>query len=310
MKKIKLIALTLLAVATLAACGGMPKGNPQLDQARTDYRNLQADPRAQTNAGGDLKLASDAIARANAAWNADATEDQVNHLSYLASQRVAIARATIDMKVAEGKVAGAAAARSQVQLDARTQEANAAQRSAVAAQQTAQMAQVDAANAQRSADAARGAAAESDRQTRAAMERNQALETRLKELNAKATPRGLVITLGDVLFDVGRSTLQPEGLRRVDQLAAVLKEFPQRSALVEGFTDSTGSDGYNQTLSGQRADAVRTALMRQGIAMERVSARGYGETSPVGSNATAEGRQLNRRVEIVLSDDSGKLIAR
>jgi outer membrane protein OmpA-like peptidoglycan-associated protein len=310
MKKIKLIALSLLAAATLAACGGMPKGNPQLDQARTDYRTLQADPRAQTNAGGDLKLASDAIARANAAWNADATEDQVNHLSYLASQRVAIARATIDMKVAEGKVAGAAAARSQVQLDARTQEANAAQRNAVAAQQTAQMAQVDAANAQRSADAARGAAAESDRQTRAAMERNQALETRLQELNAKATPRGLVITLGDVLFDVGRSTLQPEGLRRVDQLAAVLKEFPQRSALVEGFTDSTGSDGFNQTLSGQRADAVRTALMRQGIALERVSARGYGETSPVGSNATAEGRQLNRRVEIVLSDDSGKLIAR
>lgn len=310
MKKIKLIALTLVAAATLAACGGMPKGNPQLDQARTDYRTLQADPRAQNNAGGDLKLASDAIARANAAWNADAPEEQVNHLSYLASQRVAIARATIDMKIAEGKVAGAAAARSQVQLDARTQEANAAQRSAVAAQQTAQMAQVDAANAQRSADAARGAAAESDRQTRAAMERNQALETRLKELNAKATPRGLVITLGDVLFDVGRSTLQPEGLRRVDQLAAVLKEFPQRSALVEGFTDSTGSDGYNQTLSGQRADAVRTALMRQGIAMERVSARGYGETSPVGSNATAEGRQLNRRVEIVLSDDSGKLVVR
>lgn len=310
MKKIKLIALSLVAAATLAACGGMPKGNPQLDQARTDYRTLQADPRAQNNAGGNLKLASDAIARANAAWNADAPEEQVNHLSYLASQRVAIARATIDMKIAEGKVAGAAAARSQVQLDARTQEANAAQRSAAAAQQTAQMAQVDAANAQRSADAARGAAAESDRQTRAAMERNQALETRLKELNAKATPRGLVITLGDVLFDVGRSTLLPEGLRRVDQLAAVLKEYPQRSALVEGFTDSTGSDGYNQTLSGQRADAVRTALMRQGIALERVSARGYGETSPVGSNATAEGRQLNRRVEIVLSDDSGKLIAR
>lgn len=304
------IAFTLVAAATLAACSSVPRGNAQLDQARTDYRSLQADPRAQNNAGGELKLASEALGRANAAWNADETVERVNHLSYLTSQRVAIARATMDMKSAEGMVASAATDRTQVQLDARTQEANAAQRSAAAAQQTAQTAQINTANAERSAEAARNASAEAQRQTQLALEHNRQLENSLKELNAKATPRGLVVTLGDVLFDVNRSTLQAEGLRRVDQLAAVLKEFPQRNALVEGFTDSTGSDGYNQTLSGQRADAVRTALMRQGIGSERVSARGYGETSPVGSNATADGRQLNRRVEIVLSDDSGKLIAR
>lgn len=304
------IAFTLVAAVTLAACSSVPRGNVQLDQARTDYRSLQADPRAQNNAGGELKLASEALGRANAAWNADETVERVNHLSYLASQRVAIARATMDMKAAEGMVASAAADRTKVQLDARTQEANAAQRSAAAAQQTAQAAQISTANAERSAEAARNASAEAQRQTQMALEHNRQLEASLKELNAKATPRGLVVTLGDVLFDVNRSTLQAEGLRRVDRLAAVLKEFPQRNALVEGFTDSTGSDGHNQTLSGQRADAVRTALMRQGIGSERVSARGYGETSPVGSNATADGRQLNRRVEIVLSDDSGKLIAR
>jgi outer membrane protein OmpA-like peptidoglycan-associated protein len=310
MKKIQLIAFTLMAAATLAACGGLPKGNAQLDQARTDYRTLQADPRAQTSAGVDVKLASEALSRANAAWNADESVERVNHLAYLTSQRVAIARATMDTKSAEAMVTNAAAERTQVQLGARTQEADAAERRAAAAQQTAQMAQMDAANSQRNAEAARGAAAVSDRQTQDAMERNRALETRLQQLNAKTTPRGLVITLGDVLFEVDRSSLQPEGLRRVDQLAAVLKEFPQRSALVEGFTDSTGSAAHNQTLSGQRADAVRTALVRQGIAMERVSARGYGETSPVGSNATTEGRQLNRRVEIVLSDDNGNISAR
>jgi len=304
------LALTLLAAATLAACSSVPRGNAQLEQARTDYRSLQADPRAQNHSGGELKLASDAIGRANAAWTADESEEQVNHLSYLASQRVAIARATMDMKTAEGMVADAAAERTQVQLDARTQQADAAQRSAAAAQQTAQAAQLNAANAEASAQAARNESADAQRQTQLALERNRQLEARLQELNAKATPRGLVITLGDVLFEVNRATLQAEGLRRVDQLAAVLKEFPQRNALVEGFTDSTGSDGHNQTLSGQRADAVRTALMRQGIGPERVSARGYGETSPVGSNASAEGRQLNRRVEIVLSDDSGRLIAR
>ncbi|WP_168708488.1 OmpA family protein [Hydrogenophaga sp. PAMC20947] len=99
-------------------------------------------------------------------------------------------------------------------------------------------------------------------------------------------------------------------MHRVDQLAAVLNEFPQRYALVEGFTDSTGSAGHNLALSGERADSVRSALIRQGIAMERVSARGYGETSPVASNDNATGRQLIRRVEIVLSDDRSRLIAR
>ena len=310
MKKTRLIAFTLLAAATLAACSSVPQSNARLEKARDDYRSLQADPRAQNHAGGEMKLAGDAINQASAAWGRDESEAQVNHLAYLASQRVAIVRATMDMKTAEGMVNSAAADRSKVQLEARTQEADAAQRSAAAARQTAQVAQMNTANAERSADAARSDSAEAQRQTQLVLERNRQLETRLKELNAKATPRGLVITLGDVLFDVNRSALQPDGLRRVDQLAAVLKEFPQRNALVEGFTDSTGSDTYNQTLSGQRADAVRTALMRQGIAAERVAARGYGETSPASSNTTAEGRQLNRRVEIVLSDDSGKLVAR
>lgn len=310
MKTSSLIAFTLVAAATLAACSSVPQSNPRLEQARDDYRVLQADPRAQNHAGGEMKLAGDAINQASAAWGRDESDAQVNHLAYLASQRVAIVRATMDMKTAEGMVDSAAANRTRVQLQARTQEADAAQRSATAAQQAAQVAQLNTANAERSADAARSDAAEAQRQTQLALERNRQLETRLKELNAKATPRGLVITLGDVLFDVNRSALQPEGLRRVDQLAAVLKEFPQRNALVEGFTDSTGSDAHNQTLSGQRADAVRTALVRQGIAMERVSARGYGEASPVGSNTSADGRQLNRRVEIVLSDDSGKLVAR
>ena len=84
----------------------------------------------------------------------------------------------------------------------------------------------------------------------------------------------------------------------------------QRTVLVEGFTDSTGADAYNQTLSTERADAVRVALLAQGIASNRVVSRGYGKANPVGSNDTAAGRQMNRRVEIVLSDDSGRTVAR
>ena len=96
----------------------------------------------------------------------------------------------------------------------------------------------------------------------------------------------------------------------LQQLAAVLNEFPQRNALIEGHTDSSGSDAHNQTLSTQRADAVRSALLQQGIAGARIRARGYGESTPVSGNDTAAGRQMNRRVEIVLSDDNGQLSAR
>lgn len=289
MKKFDLISLTIVAAAVLAGCSSVPDNNAQLEQARRDYRIVQADPRAQNQAGAEMQLASDAMSKANAAWGRNEDATQVDHLAYLASQRVAIVRETMAMRTAEGMVASAGAERNKIQLAARTQEAAAAQRSA---------------------DRARIESAEAQRLAQMAMERNRQLEARLSELNAQATPRGMVITLGDVLFDVNRAELKPGGLRMVDQLAAVLKEFPQRNALVEGFTDSTGSDAYNQALSDQRANAVRLALMRQGIGMERVTARGYGETSPVGSNATAAGRQMNRRVEVVLSDDSGRLIAR
>lgn len=310
MKKSHLITLSAVALAVLAGCSSVPKSNAQLEQARSEYRTVVADPRAQSSAGIDMKLASDALNKANAAWGSKEDEAQVNHLAYLASQRVAIVRETMDMKSAEGMVASAGADRTQVQLQARTQEAKTAQLSASAAQQTATTAELNAAAAQRSTEMARAESAQAQQQTQLAMERNRQLESRLQELNAKQTPRGLVVTLGDVLFDVDRSVLKPGGLRMVDQLVAVLNEFPQRNVLVEGFTDSTGNAGYNQTLSGQRADAVRTALMRQGIDTARVTARGYGEASPVSSNATAAGRQMNRRVEIVLSDDSGRTVAR
>lgn len=310
MKKSHLITLSAVALAVLAGCSSVPKSNAQLEMARSEYRAVVADPRAQSSAGMDMKLASDAMNKANAAWGKEEDEAQVNHLAYLASKRVAIVRETMDMKTAEGMVASAGADRTQVQLQARTQEANTAQRSASAAQQAATTAELNAAAAQRSTEMARAESAQAQQQTQLAMERNRQLESRLQELNAKQTPRGLVVTLGDVLFDVDRSVLKPGGLRMVDQLVAVLKEFPQRNVLVEGFTDSTGNAGYNQTLSGQRADAVRTALMRQGIDTARVTARGYGEASPVSSNDTAAGRQMNRRVEIVLSDDSGRNVAR
>lgn len=302
--------LSLLTMATLTACTSVPQGNEQLDQARRDYRAVRNDPRAQGYAGDDLQRATDAMGRANAAWNDSASEAQVNHLAYLASQRAAIVRATLDTRTAQDTVDAAAAQRRRVQLEARTQEADTAQRNTVAAQNATQSAQRDTAMAERDAADARQASTQAQRQTEEVQDRNRRLEERLRELNAQSTPRGLVITLGDVLFDVDRATLRPGGQRRVQQLAAVLVEFPQRTVLIEGHTDSTGSDAHNQTLSSQRADAVRSSLLSQGIASPRVGVRGYGESAPVSGNETAAGRQLNRRVEIVLSDDNGQISTR
>jgi outer membrane protein OmpA-like peptidoglycan-associated protein len=135
-------------------------------------------------------------------------------------------------------------------------------------------------------------------------------EQQLRELDAKQTARGMVITLGDVLFSVNRAELSSGGVRNVQKLAGFLNQYPQRKVLIEGHTDSTGSLSINQPLSERRADAVRTALVGMGISGDRIETRGYADAHPVASNNTAAGRQLNRRVEIILSDDNGNIIPR
>lgn len=132
----------------------------------------------------------------------------------------------------------------------------------------------------------------------------------LKDLQAKKTDRGIVMTLGDVMFDTGKSTLKSGGARVIDKLAGYLQQNPQRTVAVEGFTDSVGGEEYNQGLSERRAESVKSALVRSGVDSGRVATQGYGEEYPVASNESASGRQLNRRVEIVLSDEAGKVTPR
>ena len=133
-------------------------------------------------------------------------------------------------------------------------------------------------------------------------QRNAMLEAELRELAATKSDRGLVITMNDVLFDSGSATLRPGGRRLVARMAHFLREYPERTLAIEGFTDSAGDDLYNQQLSERRAAAVQIAMMEEGIEGSRILVRGYGEAFPVASNDTAEGRQRNRRVEMVISD--------
>lgn len=143
-----------------------------------------------------------------------------------------------------------------------------------------------------------------------AEDRAAELERQLAALQAEQTERGYVMTLGDILFDVDESTLTAGGLQEVSRLAQFMREFPARNVVIEGHTDSTGTDSYNQQLSERRALAVQDALLRQGIDPSRIASRGYGERYPEVSNDNAAGRQQNRRVEIVILDAGERPVPR
>ncbi len=288
--------IALAALAALAGCNTVPEKNMQLESARSDYRAVQANPQTVEWANPELKLAGEAVSRADASWAQRDDTAEVNHWAYIAKQRIAVAQETTARKAAEKAVADTDAARDKMRLAARTNEADTAQRTAENAQRQADMAKQDALNAQRQAGDAEA--------------RNAALQAQIKDLNAKKTDRGLVITLGDVLFDTNKTELKAGGARNVEKLVAFLNQYPQRKAVVEGFTDSVGSDSSNQALSSRRADSVRMAIVGMGVGSERITAHGYGEAHPVASNDSAEGRQLNRRVEIILSDDNGSIAPR
>lgn len=303
MKNRLALPMTLMAVAVLAGCSTLPAGDSPLAQARAEYNNAQANPQVAAHAAGELKQASDSLERANNASTKGEKGPVVDHLAYVARQHVAIAQETARQKAAESAVANASAERDRVRLDARTREAESAQRSAELAQRQAVAERQAATEAQLSAHAARQQAQEAEGRARQ-------LEAQLKDMEAKKTDRGMVITLGDVLFDTNQAQLKSGGMRNVQKLADFFKQYPQRTVMIEGFTDSTGSTGRNQELSDQRASSVRTALLGMGIGMDRVASRGYGQSYPVASNDTAAGRQLNRRVEIIVSDESGKIAPR
>jgi outer membrane protein OmpA-like peptidoglycan-associated protein len=135
-------------------------------------------------------------------------------------------------------------------------------------------------------------------------------QAELEQLKATPTPRGSVMTLGDVLFDTGRAELKSGATRKLDQLVQFLVEHPERRVQIDGFTDSVGSDSYNEELSQRRADSVKAALLSRGVDASRISTEGYGKAYPVANNNDSGGRQLNRRVEVVIGNSSQPIAPR
>ncbi|HZX27323.1 MAG TPA: OmpA family protein [Telluria sp.] len=283
-------------VLALAACSTTPTSTPALESARSAFAAANSDPDVARLAPLEFKQASDAMEAANrSAAKKDALED-IDKLAYLARQKADTAREVARGKKAEEQGAATARERDQVRLQARTAEAESAKAQAAQAQNEAQQARDQAATAQ-------AQAAASEASAREARERLAQYEAVLTELHAVRTARGMVVTINDVLFDTDQATLRPDGMANVQKLAKVLAFQPRRTVLVEGFTDSTGSAAHNQQLSERRAQSVRDALVGMGVDPGRVQMRGYGERFPVAGNRTAADRQLNRRVEIVLSEE-------
>jgi outer membrane protein OmpA-like peptidoglycan-associated protein len=273
----KLITVTALA-AVMAACASAPQRNDQLEQARAEVQTLSSDPLAQQAASGDMDAARASLSQADTAFQAKEPPEKVNQLAYLAKRHAEAGEARIAETRARQEVARAQQDRDKILIAARERETQNAQTQTAVAQGQAAAAQSDLARAKQE----------------------------LADLQAKQTDRGLVLTLGDVLFDTGRATLKPGADRTIDRLAQALKDNPNTKVQIEGHTDSVGGDDYNMALSERRAEAVSDALRMRGVPSDRYEAKGLGKDFPVASNSTAEGRQQNRRVEIIFSDDSGR----
>jgi OmpA-OmpF porin, OOP family len=185
--------------------------------------------------------------------------------------------------------------------DARSTQKNdviPAETKAAVAKEKAEAARKAAEQAEKEAAAAQGKAAKEKQ--KATAERVGELERELADFKAQDTERGLVLILGDVQFAPEHEKLTAEAMRKLYPLVTMLKEQPKRDIRIEGHTDSSGEKSYNLDLSQRRADAVRDFLIENGIGAERITARGEGEEKAVASNATAEGRRENRRVEVIV----------
>jgi outer membrane protein OmpA-like peptidoglycan-associated protein len=162
--------------------------------------------------------------------------------------------------------------------------------------------------AQADADRNRAAAANSDQQLQLAVQDREELRAKLLQqfnaiLSTRDTARGLVVNLSDVLFDTGKYTLRPAAREKLSKISGIILVYPDLRLAIEGNTDSVGGDTMNQTLSEQRAKAVLDYLALQNIPTTSMTSQGFGKTQPVASNDTAEGRQQNRRVEMIVSGD-------
>ena len=283
---VKLLTGMSLAMA-LGACVSTPQPNAALESAHAAVNAAEMDPNVAKYAALDLDTAKKDLAIADdaAQHHKDA---EINQPAYLAAQNARLAQMHAAAKADDARVAAGQAERDQIMLAARNREVQ---------------------NAKVATNVALDQRDQANQEAVQATQEAARLQAEVDALKAKPTPRGLVLTLGDVLFDTGRAELNPGAGRKLDQLAQFLSEHKDRRVQIDGFTDSVGTDSYNEDLSRRRADAVKSALLVRGIDSSRISTQGYGKSFPVADNSDSGGRQLNRRVEVVIGSDDGTAVS-
>jgi outer membrane protein OmpA-like peptidoglycan-associated protein len=272
------LILSAALAALLLACASAPQRNESVEEARSEVQRLSQEPLTQQAASADIEAARNILQQADMALQQRKSPEEVNHLAYLALRHAQAGQARVEAARARQEVAQAEQERNRIVLQTRERETQHARSEAETAKGAAQTAQSQLASARQE----------------------------LQDLQAKQTDRGMIVTLSDVLFDTGRATLKPGADRALDRLAQFLKGNPGTRVIVEGHTDSVGSEAYNEELSHRRAQAVTEALSARGVLADQYQAKGLGKAYPVASNETPAGRQQNRRVEIVFSDESGR----
>jgi outer membrane protein OmpA-like peptidoglycan-associated protein len=265
------LILAAAAAACVAACSSTPETIEELETARAVVPQVEASPRAGV-AATNISEARKALDQANRLAEKGGKVADIQYEATVAARNAQIANEKILSAMARDEIEKGTAERQAVLTEARTREAD------------------------RNAQSARSAE-----------ERAKALEHELKDLQGKKTDRGVVVTLGDVLFDTGKATLKPGAYTTIDRLATVLKQDANRKVLIEGHTDNVGTDEYNQGLSERRAASVQAALFERGVEASQISTVGKGETTPVAGNDNPAGRQQNRRVELVFQEDRSRV---
>ncbi len=293
------LAPVVVALGLVLACAS-PQ-SPELDAARATYDRAVRGG-LSPDASVDLYEARKLIDAGQAALDDGEDLAVVGSIAYQAGKRVEIAEFKADTKATRARAEELVAKRSAYRLEARALEARRASERAAEAERMAREAERLADRAHMEAEQAHLAQlAAADRAAKAEASA-LAMQERLTELETRQSERGLVLTLGGVLFALNSADLKPEAQERIDRIAGFLIAAPDREALIEGYTDDTGAASYNLDLSGRRAESVRQALIRAGVAPKRLVAGGFGSANPIAPNSDEAGRSRNRRVEVIILD--------
>jgi outer membrane protein OmpA-like peptidoglycan-associated protein len=291
------VVIAKAAGAQEYAPDSLTKAEDMLQRAEDYYQRKQGRTPIGTAARGATQMAEDA--RVLTLRRKEQAKIDAERRAHEEAQ----AKAEADAAAAQQQAAQAQAqsdedARRRAEAEAAQAQAQQQQAAALAAQQQAQAA----------AAAAQAAASQADQQRAEAIRQKEEMRARLlaqlnQVLQTRDTARGLIVSMPDVLFDFNKYTLKPEARERLARISGIVLAYPDLRLEIDGYTDSIGSDEYNQTLSDKRAEAVRDYIVTSGVPMNNVVARGMGKADPVADNTTAQGRQLNRRVEMIVSGD-------